>query len=145
MNLARRTSKIEGLRPRRSSGGWAGPRNHAFTLIEVMIAVGIFSLVLAAIYSSWALILRATKVSQEAAAQVQRQRIAIGTIEDALTGIEDFQASQKYYSFVMQNDPQPMLSFTARLPGDFPRSARFGGLNVRRLQFDVEPISDTGA
>jgi len=130
-------------RPRRAA--LARSSRTAFTLIEVMIAITIFSLVLAAIYSTWTMILRATRVAQEAAAQVQRQRIAIGTIEDALTGIEDFQASQKYYSFVMQNGSQATLSFTARLPDDFPRSARFGGLDVRRLEFDVEPISDTGA
>jgi len=33
-----------------------------------MLAVAIFSLVMAAIYSSWLLILRATKVGQEATA-----------------------------------------------------------------------------
>ena len=36
----------------------------AFTLIEVMIAIAIFSLVMAAIYSTWDLILRASRVSQ---------------------------------------------------------------------------------
>ena len=36
----------------------------AFTLIEVMIAMTIFSLVMAAIYSSWDLILRASRVSR---------------------------------------------------------------------------------
>ena len=34
----------------------------AFTLLELMLAIAIFSLVMAAIYSSWMLILRATKV-----------------------------------------------------------------------------------
>jgi prepilin-type N-terminal cleavage/methylation domain-containing protein len=117
----------------------------AFTLIEVMIAITIFSLVIAAIYSTWALILRATIVSQEAAAQVQRQRIAIHTIEDALTGIESFQASLKYYSFIVQNGQQPMLCFTARLPDDFPRNGKFGDFNVRRLLFTVEPVATPGS
>ena len=117
---------------------------NGFTLIEVMIAITIFSLVIAAIYSTWTLIVRATRVSQEAAAQVQRQRIAIHTVEDALTGIESFQASQKYYSFVVENGAQPVLSFTARLPDDFPRNGKFGAFNVRRLLFTVEAVSKTG-
>ena len=109
----------------------------AFTLIEVMIAITIFSLVLTAIYSSWNLILRASRVSQTAAAQVQRQRVAIHTIEDALTCIQSFQASMKYYTFVVNDDP-PELDFTARLPDNFPRNGKFGDLNVRQLQFTLD-------
>jgi len=109
----------------------------AFTLIEVMIAITLFSLVLAAIYSSWTLIWRASRVSQAAAAQVQRERVAIHTIEDALTCIQSFQASMRYYSFVINDDP-PQLDFTARLPDNFPRNGKFGDLNVRQLVFSLE-------
>ena len=112
-------------------------RRSAFTLIEVMIAVTIFGMVLAAIYSSWALILRASRVSQTAAAQVQRERLAIHTMEDALTCIQSFQASMKYYSFIVSEEP-PELDFTARLPDGYLRSKKFGGLNVRQLQFALQ-------
>src|ERR1039458_8483743 len=94
------------------------PHCRAFTLIEIMIAVTIFTLVLAAIYSSWTLILRATKVGREAAAQVQRQRIAVQTIENAITCIQSFQASARYYTFIVQNGEQTLLSFEARVPDD---------------------------
>jgi prepilin-type N-terminal cleavage/methylation domain-containing protein len=114
----------------------------AFTLIEVMIAITIFSLVLTAIYSSWDLIWRASRVSQTAAAQVQRQRVAIHTIEDALTCIQSFQASMKYYSFVVNEDP-PELQFTSRLPDNFPRNGKFGDLNVRQLLFTLESGPDS--
>ena len=114
------------------------PHYRAFTLIEIMVAVTIFTLVLAAIYSSWTLILRATKVGREATAQVQRQRIAVQTIENALTCVESFQASARYYTFTAQNGNEPLLSFAARLPDDFPRSGRFGGFNLRRVTFTVE-------
>jgi len=110
----------------------------AFTLIEVMIAITIFSLVLAAIYSSWDLIWRASRVSQAAAAQVQRQRVAIHTIEDSLTCVQSFQASMQYYTFIVNDDP-PELQFTARLPDSFPRNGKFGDLNVRQLTFTIEP------
>ncbi|MGA2029335.1 MAG: prepilin-type N-terminal cleavage/methylation domain-containing protein [Verrucomicrobiota bacterium] len=110
----------------------------AFTLIEIMLAITIFSLVLAAIYSVWNLVLRSSKVGQDAAAQAQRQRITMHTIEDALACIQSFQASIQYYTFIVQNGDQPMLSFTARLPDDFPRNGRFGDFNVRRLTFTIE-------
>ena len=115
----------------------------AFTLIEIMIAITIFSMVLAAVYSTWTLVLRASKVGQEAAAQVQRQRIAIWTIENALNCIQSFQASIKYYGFVVQNGDKPMLSFTAKLPDDFPRNGRSGDFNVRRLTFTLEAVTDS--
>jgi len=111
----------------------------AFTLIELMLSFTIFCLVIAAIYSTWTLILRATRTGQEAAAQVQRQRIAIRTIEDSLTCIESFQASMQYYTFVVQNGDAPTLSFTARLPDTFLRSGKFGDFDSRRLTFSVEP------
>lgn len=114
----------------------------AFTLIEVMIAIVIFSLVMAAVYSTWYMIMRASRVAQDAAARAQRQRIAIQTLQNSLTGIQSFQASMQYYSFIVQNGDQPWLEFTARVPDDFPRSGRFGDFNVRRMIFDVEKVSD---
>jgi len=114
----------------------------AFTLVEIMIAIAIFSIVVAAIYSTWVLILRASKTGMEAAAQVQRERIAIATIEDSLTCVQSFQASMPYYYFLVQKGDQPMLSFTARVPDIFPRNGRFGDFNLRRLTFTVEPGPD---
>lgn len=110
----------------------------AFTLLEIMLAIAIFSFVMAAIYSSWMLILRAKKVGEEATAQVQRRRMAVWTIEDALMCAQSFQASIKYYTFIVQNGEDPMLSFTARLPDNFPRNGEFGDFNLRRVTFSVE-------
>jgi prepilin-type N-terminal cleavage/methylation domain-containing protein len=111
----------------------------AFTLIEIMVAIAIFSIVIAAIYSTWTLILRASQIGPNAAHEAQRQRIALRTIEDSLTCVQSFQASMKYYVFFVQNGDQPELSFTARLPDVFPRNGKFGGFNLRRLTFSVEP------
>jgi prepilin-type N-terminal cleavage/methylation domain-containing protein len=115
----------------------------AFTLVEMMVAIAIFSIVIAAIYSTWTLILRASQVGQSTAAQAQRQRIALRTIEGSLTCIQSFQASMKYYGFVVQNGDRPELIFTARLPDVFPRNGRFGGFNLRRLDFTLEPGPDS--
>ena len=111
----------------------------AFTLLEIMLAIAIFTMVIAAIYSSWMLILRATKVGKEATAQIQRRRMAVWAIEDALTCVQSFQGAIQYYPFLVQNGDEPILSFTARLPDDFPRHGEFGGLNLRRVAFSVEP------
>jgi prepilin-type N-terminal cleavage/methylation domain-containing protein len=115
-------------------------RRPAFTLIEIMVAIAIFSILVAAVYSTWVLIIKSSQVGQEAAAQVQRERIAIRTIEDSLTCIQSFQASMQYYVFNVTNGDQPSLSFVARLPDIFPRNGRFDS-NLRRLTFSVEPVS----
>ena len=96
-----------------------------FTLIEIMLALGIFTLLMGALYATWVLVLRATTVGKGRAAQLQRERIAMQTIEDSLTCIQSHQASIAYYLFDLQNGDQPLLSFTAYLPDDFPRSGEF--------------------
>jgi prepilin-type N-terminal cleavage/methylation domain-containing protein len=126
------------LEIRRSKSG------RAFTLIEIMVAIAIFSMVLAAIYSVWGTIMRSTQVAQDVAAQAQRQRITLRTIEDSLMAIQSFQASPQYYSFVVEDGDAPVLSFTARVPEIFPRNGKFinpntgRDFNVRRLSYTLE-------
>jgi type II secretion system protein J len=115
-----------------------------FTLIEIMVAIAIFSMVLAAIYSTWAAIMRSTQVAQDVAAQAQRQRITLRTIEDSLMAVQSFQASPQYYSFIVVNEETPELSFTARVPEIFPRNGKFinpntgRDFNLRRLTYSLE-------
>ncbi len=119
------------------------PSRPAFTLVEVLVSVAILSLVVSAIYSSWTAILRASKVGLDAAAAAQRARIALHTLEDSLTAAELFVRNVDYYGFVAENGSDPVLSFVARLPKSFPRSGRFGDLDVRRLTYTLER-SQTG-
>jgi prepilin-type N-terminal cleavage/methylation domain-containing protein len=112
----------------------------AFTLVEVMIAFAIFGMLVAAIYSTWTLLLRSKQVGNETAARIQRQRIAVRTLENSITCIQSVQASLGKYYFEVQNGDQPRLSFVARLPGVFPRAARFGkDFYMRRVTFTLEP------
>jgi prepilin-type N-terminal cleavage/methylation domain-containing protein len=119
-------------------------QRRAFTLIEIMVALAVFTLVIGAVYSAWMLLLRSTKASQDVAAQAQRQRITLRTIEDALMAVQSFQASPQYYSFVVENGDAASLSFTAKVPDVFPRNGKFNdpvterSFNLRRLTFAVE-------
>jgi type II secretion system protein J len=117
-------------------------RPRAFTLIEVMVSIAILALLIAAVYSTWVVILRSKQIGDSVAARVQRQRIAIRTLEDSLTCIQSFQASMGYYLFNVTNGDQPSLSFVARVPDVFPRNGKFDS-NLRRLTFSVEAGADS--
>ena len=116
----------------------------AFTLLEIMVALALFMLVAAAIYSSWSAVMRGSKVGLTAAAKVQRSRIAMQTIEEALTSVRSFDADNQYYSFIGENGAEATLSFVSRLSDSFPRSGKFGDFNVRRVTFALEPGPDSG-
>jgi type II secretion system protein J len=147
MKFVRRAAKVERQAPARGAQNPFCSRPstlnlrplRAFTLVEIMIAFAIFGVLVAAVYSTWTVILRSKQVGNEAAARVQRQRIAIRTLEDSLTCIQSYQASPAYYSFVVQNGNPTILSFVARVPAVFPRNGRFGDFNLRRLTYTLEP------
>ena len=52
-------------------------RTRGFTMVEVLIAIGIFSMVMAAIYSTWSAVLRSARVGVARAGEVQRTRVAL--------------------------------------------------------------------
>ncbi len=113
-----------------------------FTLVEIMIALGIFMMVILAIYSTWSAVLRASKTGLEAAATAQRARVAVHAIEDSLTCATMFAANPRYYSFLADADASgdfSTLTFTSHLPASFPGSGLFGDQAVRRISFFVEP------
>lgn len=127
--------------------GRVGRALSAFTLLEVMLAIVIFSGVLAAIYSTWTSILRSSQVAQTAAAEIQRSRMAVRALEEALLGAEiplpqatpASRLNAPYYSFFASGEAEePFLSFVARLPDSFPRSGRFGEARIRRVTFNLE-------
>jgi type II secretion system protein J len=114
----------------------------AFTLIEIMVALAIFMMVVAAIYSSWLAIMRGSKAGIEAAAAVQRQRMAISTLQQALGATRSFAVDIKYYSFLAENGSDASLSFVSHLSPTFPRSGKFDDFEVRRVTFSVENAPD---
>jgi prepilin-type N-terminal cleavage/methylation domain-containing protein len=116
----------------------------AFTLVEIMLAIAILSIVIAAIYATWTAILRASRACQTVAAEVQRSRIAMDCVEQSLTYLTMFAANARYYSFVAENGSSATLSFVANLPKSFPRSGRFEDMPVRRVAFAVESSPEGG-
>ena len=115
----------------------------AFTLMEIMIAIGLLSMIIASVYAVWTAILRSSRVGKDTAVAVQRARITVRILEDSLSSAECFMKNSDYYGFVAENGDEPTLSFVARLAKSFPRSGKFGDLDVRRLEFSVERGTDT--
>jgi len=112
-------------------------------LIEVMLALGMLMMVLAVIYSTWMAILRSKNAADKAAMHAQRSRIAMRAVEDALQGVQVFQANQPYYAFIADTSSEfAYLSVASRLPASFPGSGLFGDQSLRRVNFQVEPGSN---
>jgi type II secretion system protein J len=115
----------------------------AFTLVEILMAMAIFGMVLTAVYATWTALLRGSRAGLSAAAQVQRERVAIQTIEQALTSARSFTLDMQHYGFMAENGSEALLSFVARLPKSFPRGGRFGEFDVRRVAFSLEDGPDS--
>jgi prepilin-type N-terminal cleavage/methylation domain-containing protein len=132
----------EGDDPPRCLGGYEQSRG-GFTILEVMIAIFIFALVLTAIYSTWFGILKGTKSGTNAAAAVQRSRIAMRALEDAFLTMQMFNDNLKHYWFITEaNGDFSGASFVARLPASYPGVGRYGDQIVRRVSFSARPAAE---
>lgn len=123
-----------------------GSRSAAFTLIEVLLAIGILALVMTAIYASWVAVLRGSKVGNTAADEVQRMRIARQALDQSLASAVLYASNPRYYSFIADTTDEKfaLLSFVAHLPPDFPGSGMFPNQPLRRVTFAVEPGTNSG-
>ena len=109
-------------------------------MIEVMLAIGIFALILSAIYGSWSAVSRGARIGLTAAGEAQRERMTVRVLEDALLNCQMYQNNQANYTMVaIPRGDFSSISFVANLPGSFPGSGRYGGISMRRVQFWVEP------
>jgi prepilin-type N-terminal cleavage/methylation domain-containing protein len=124
-------------------GGAGHARGAGFTLLEVMVAMVIFGMVIAAIYSSWTAILRSARVGADAAAKLQRSRLASRSLSEALASVVMFQANGLLYTFEADTSGDfAGLSVVARLPASYLGSGFFGDQVVRRVTFTVETGHD---
>ncbi len=122
----------------------------AFTLVEMMVAVLIFGMAIAAMYSTWMAILGASKGGARATRHIQRERVALSTMELALNCAVIYynedrqnQGLTNAYSFVAENiDGFYSVSFAARLPEDFLGSSHFPHQPIRRVTLGVERVGN---
>ncbi len=115
----------------------------AFTLIEVMLAMMIFSLVMISIIACWRAVISGKMTAEAAAAAAQRARIGMKTVEEALASAEISTKNLQYYSFINDTSGKfASLSLAARLPSSFPGSGLFGDNVMRRVSFDVIATND---
>ena len=122
----------------------ASHRLRGFTIIELITAMVVFSMIVAAIFSTYIAVTNGAVAANRAVAAAQRSRVALRTLEEALGATQSFQADSEYYTFAADNGTEPYLSFVASLSPSFPRSGRFPGFNVRRVTFAVEPGPNWG-
>lgn len=111
-----------------------------FTLIEVLVALLVFSMVLTLLYGTWRILMQSNAAGLRIAANAQRSRMTIQTIEEALNSAVFFNSNARHYSFLGEEDGSfSALSFVAHLSSAFPGSGHFDGEKVRRLTFTVAP------
>jgi prepilin-type N-terminal cleavage/methylation domain-containing protein len=117
--------------------------HQAFTLIEVVLAMTIFSLVMISIIACWRAVISGKMTAEAAAAAAQRARIGMKTVEEALASAEISTKNLQYYSFINDTSGKfASLSLAARLPASFPGSGLFGDNVMRRVSFDVIATND---
>jgi hypothetical protein len=110
-----------------------------------MLAIFLFSLVLIAIYSTWLLILKGSRLGGEVAASVQRARMAVRAIEDALLTVQMYNSNVKQYLFFADTSGDfAALSLVSHLPESFPGARRWGDLGVQRVSFYTQSGKDGG-
>ena len=122
-------------------------RAAGFTLVEAIVAVSILGMVSFMVFKSLLSVMGATKMGAEAADQVQRERVAIKTVEVGLRGMVYYEQNQDMYALDMDliDQDYPYFSFVARVPPAFIGSREFNGQALRRLSFFVDDVDESRA
>ena len=111
----------------------------AFTLLEIMLAIGILTGLIVAIYASWSAILRSSQVGLDAAIDAHRMRVATRAIEEAIKSSVIYELNLPYYSFLTDTASDfAAFSLVSRLSDSFPGSGLFYDQPMRRVTFTVE-------
>ena len=117
----------------------------AFTILEVMIAIGIFFMVIMAIYATWMSIVKGSRAAQNAAASVQRSRIAVNALEASFRSVMYNQVNPVHYAFLTgMNGDMAAVSMVTHLSPAIPGHQIHQGLGVCRITFSVRE-ADNGS
>lgn len=116
-----------------------GRRAAAFTLLEVLVALLVFTGVLATLFATWTIVMRSNAAALRLTAEAQRARMAIRTVEDAIVATEMVAGrNARHYSFEANTGGDfADLSLVGHLSESFPGSGFFGDERVRRVRFEV--------
>ena len=115
------------------------PRARAFTILEVMISIGIFAMVITAIYATWMSIVKGSRAAQNAAASVQRSRIALNALEASFRSMQLFESNRSNYLFGADTRGEfPLVTMVTQLSPSIPGFGVHRGLGVSRVTFSVQ-------
>lgn len=111
----------------------------AFSMVELVVAISLLMMMLGTLYSSWAAILQSTRTGSEAAANVQRERITVQHVADALAGAVMVEDGENWYRFKADTlSDHSSISFIQRIPEN---NRKPNAQSFRRVSFAVEPSS----
>lgn len=110
----------------------------AFTILEVLVALFIFSAVLTSLYATWRLVLQSNAAGLLIAANAQRARMAMQTVEEAVGSAVMFNSNTNYAFVADTSGNFAAVSLVGHLSDSFPASGRFDGERIRRVTFMVE-------
>ncbi len=79
-------------------------RRQGFTLLEIMLAVTILSLVMAAVYGIWSTSLTSWKRGMAVADSLQRGRVVLDTLEDLARSAEFYPSKPEDYTVISARD-----------------------------------------
>jgi len=109
-------------------------------MVELMVAISLLLLMLGTLYSSWSAILQSTRTGAEAATNVQRERVTVQHVADALAGAVMVEDGEDWYRFKADTlSGYTSLSFVQRIPES---NRKPNAQSFRRVSFSVEPSSN---
>ncbi len=138
MTLRRERWEAEPLRSGTLPGACNRRGRAAFTILEVLVALFIFSAVLTSLYATWRLVLQSNAAGLLIAANAQRARMAMQTVEEAVGSAVMFNSNTNYAFVADTSGNFAAVSLVGHLSDSFPASGRFEGERIRRVTFMVE-------
>ena len=110
-----------------------------FTLVEVMLAIMILSLIITAVYGVWSASLKAWKRGGEASAVFQRQRIVMETLTELAQSAIYFSAAPELYAITGAKTPSlgDSVSFVTASDAFLPPSEA-NDIGMRRVTISLE-------
>ena len=124
------------MRPKTTSAG--------FTLPEVLATMVILGMVLTLLYSVWSTTLNVTQTGAEVTLDVQRERVALKALSDALAGASWYENRAEETLLLGHAEGFSRLKLLSRVPPGFWGERELGDHRLRRIEFRAEPKEPRG-